>query len=254
MPIKADDGLMYFLLANMKKVVFLIFLQFAIAIPIRCLGQTVSIHFIDRVEVFVGGNITYPNSRDWAEFTFNSTDGQTVYSSKAKTGYLIGGGVSHSMSKHFEIQGRFSFEKRTYDESYQTFDGSGDPYGLSETNQGNNYLTLTITPAFYLLKIKGLYIFSGISYYYLTKSLAYGETYINGQFIGSAFINTIDGFEKHIIDAVVGVGYYFPLSKQFNALIRVQSNYGLTSTISENNYTINVNSLSAALSIQFNYD
>jgi hypothetical protein len=207
--------------------------------------------FIDKVEVFGGVALNIPNDKGWGNFIFSSSNGQTIYESKEKTGYILGISLIRSMMKRFEIQGRFSLEQRKYFESYITLDFDGDPYSESISDQKNSYLNFSLVPTYFLLKPNRLHIFSGLSYSYLTKSLAYGETYVNGEYVGSVSIDTIDGFEKHVFDALAGVGYVFPLRDKFNCVIRIQGNYGLSNSIMQNYYKLSVNSLSLTLAFQY---
>ncbi|MBL7846033.1 MAG: outer membrane beta-barrel protein [Cyclobacteriaceae bacterium] len=207
--------------------------------------------FIDKVEAFGGVALDFPNDKGWDTFISNSSNGKTIYESKEKTGYIIGIILIHSLKKRFEIQGRFSLEQRKYFESYVTLDSYGQPYSKSIADQKNNYITFSLVPTYFLLKSNRLHLFSGLSYSYLTKSLAFGETYVNGQYVGSACIDTIDGFEKQVVDALAGVGYFFSLSEKFSCVIRIQGNYGLSNSIMQNNYRLTVNSLSLALAIRY---
>jgi len=224
---------------------------FAFGQPSETLESPKPKGFINKVEVFGGAAINFPNVNGWDCFIFNSTNGQQIYESKEKTGHILGISLIHSVTERFDIQGRFSLDQRKYFETDVTFDSNGQPYAKATTDHRNDYITFSLVPTYFFLKPNRLHIFSGLSYLHLTKSLAFGTTYVNGQYVGSASINTIDGFEKHVVDALVGVGYFFPLRLKIDCVIRFQGNYGLSNLISQNKYSVTANSLSLALAIRY---
>ena len=207
---------------------------------------------VHRIEAFAGTGLNFPNNKGWDDYIMNSSNGHTTYKSERKSGYILGVGIAHSAKKYLEIQGRFSLERKEYLERYTTSDNNGDLYSKTSTDQKNDYLAFSLIPNFFFLESSRLHLFAGLSYLYLTKSVAFGDNYINGQYTGSASVNTIDGFERHIVEALVGVGYLVPVRDKFGCIIRVQGNYGISNSIKQNDYKLSINSLSMALAIQYN--
>lgn len=206
---------------------------------------------IDKIEVFAAPCLYFPNDHGWSDYVYNGSQGQTIYKAEKKKGYFFGVNIIHSIGKQFELQGRFAFEKRGYYENYVSLDNTGNPYSESEIEQKNNYLTFSLVPAINLLKQNRLQVFTGFTYGFLTKSIAFGKNYTNGQYIGSASINTIDGFKRHVVDALIGVGYFFPFNRNFDGIVRVQGNYGLSYTANQNDQSISINSISFSLAIRY---
>lgn len=206
---------------------------------------------ISTVEFFGGLALNIPNDKGWDDLTYNGSNGRASYESTARSGHTFGITLIHSITERFELQGRASVEHRKYFESLIGYDYNGAIYSESNGVQKNKYLNCSIAPTYFLSKRHGLHLFSGITYLYLTKSLAIGELYINGQYVGGSHLNTIDGFERIVIDAIAGVGYLFSLSNTFSGAIRIQGNYGLSNSMAENQKNMSINSLSLSLAIRY---
>jgi hypothetical protein len=233
----------------MKKVFFLI----AILAQLDADAQTENStrkRFIDKVEAFGGLNSNFPDDHGWSDFVFSSSNGKTIDKLKNKQGYFIGLSLIHSVGKRFELQGKFALEKKEYSRSVVTLDLNGSVYGESLSDQKSDYLTFSVVPAYFLSKSHKLHLFSGFSYAYINKSLVMGNSYIQGKYIGGAAINTIDG-EKNVIDALVGIGYLFPLYQHFTGAVRVQGNYGLSYTSSQNKQSTSINSIAFSLVLRY---
>jgi hypothetical protein len=207
--------------------------------------------FIGKVEVFGSVAQSFPNDKSWGDFLFKSTNGQTIYESKGRMGYTLGISLIHSIVKKFEVQSKFSFDRKKYFERYMTLDNQGNPYSESVSDQMNNYISFSLVPTYFFAKPERLHLFAGLSYSCLTNSLEFGKNYINGQYVGSASINTINGFEKYVLDALGGIGYLLPLNGKVEWAVRIQGNYGLSNWDMQNNYKLRVNSLSLSLIIRY---
>lgn len=207
--------------------------------------------FLDKVELIGGLGINLPNSKDWSQYIYDTSNGQATYNTKSKIGHLFGISLIHSLRPKIEFQLKLAYETRNYSEIYSTYDINGILYSESLIYQDNNYITISFTPTFFPINDHSLHFFSGLSYSYLVSSIATGENYVNNQYVGGASINTKDGFESGLIDAVAGFGYLIPLSSKIQGIIRIQGNYGLTKTIDQNNLYLKVNSFFVSLGIRY---
>lgn len=233
--------ILFFLLVNASLIQAQSFEEERFSVPKR---------FIDKIEIFGGPSINFPDDHGWSEFIFKVSDGRTIEKFESKEGYFVGFGLGHSLGRRFEIQGKFAAERRAYSKTLITLDFNGDIYGESNDEQKSNYLTLAVVPTYFLSGSHKLHIFSGFSYAYITKSLVVGTNYIQGQYVGGASVNTIDG-EKNVMDALIGVGYLFPLKRKVGGAIRIQGNHGLSYTSNQNNQKTSINSISLSLSIRY---
>jgi hypothetical protein len=207
--------------------------------------------FIDKVEIYGALTLNLPDDHGWSDYIYEGSEGRTIDNFHAERGYFYGLGLIHSLSKRFELQGRFASERRKYSESLKTLDFNGDVYAESQSQQQNDYVTFSIVPTYFTSRAKKVHLFSGFSYAYLTKSLQVGSNYVQGKYIGSASINTIDGSERHLVDVLLGAGYVFDVNKNIAVVARAQANCGVSYTANQNEQQISVNSLSFTLAIQY---
>jgi len=206
---------------------------------------------IDKVEAFGGMALNFPNDHGWAEYVFKASDGRTIENANSEMGYFAGIGLVHSMNKRIELKVEFLFEKRLYSTSIDYLDLNGSTTSETERDQRNRYLGISLIPIYFMSDLKRLHFFVGCSYKYLTGSTAYAIYSSAGQPAGGALVNTIDGFEKHVVDALAGGGYLFPVSDEFSGCIRIQGNYGLSYTLNQNNQSLSINSVSLSLAIRY---
>ncbi len=206
--------------------------------------------FIDKVEVSGGPCLYIPNDHGWAEFVFKGSDGRTIYKANSEIGYQMGLSIVHSINSRFEIQGKFSFSKTRYSENREYLDFNDNVTARSKTDQKNNYLVLSLVPTYFLFKNK-LHVFSGFSYAFLSHSMAYDTDFSAGQSIVQPSINTIDGFRKQVVNALMGIGYCHPISRRIEGTFRIQGEYGLSYTSSQNKQSMTIHNISLSLGIRY---
>jgi len=199
--------------------------------------------FINKIEIFAGPGLSFIDDNGWSDFIYALSDQRTIYSYHPKTGSIIGLSLIHSIKQRFELQGKFSFEKRRYDEKIMTFDTNGSLYYESLTTQKNDYLVGSLVGSYSLSKSNRFHFFLGGSVCYLKKSIT--------TIIGSGAINTIDGFEKYTFDAVAGITYLKPLNDRLTAFLRLQGNYVLGYSLDLINGQLDINSISVTLGLQY---
>lgn len=225
-----------------------------ILISIGCVAQAQSFkevkfpepkRFIDKIEGFVGPSLYIPNDHGWAEFTFSESNGRTIYKASSEMGFHTGINFVHSINNTFEVHGKFSIDKRRYSENRVYLDINGNVTSESQIDQKNDYVVVSLAPAYFLPEFNRLHFFAGVSYAFLTRSLAFDAL------SGGTRINTIDGFEKHVVDALAGIGYFFPIREKFSGAIRLQGNYGLSYTLNQNKQSISINGVSLTLAIRY---
>ena len=203
--------------------------------------------FISKVEVFGGASLWLPNDHGWADYQTKSSDHQLVSKFKSETGYQFGLGFTHVISKRFELQGKVSKVRVHYSELQRFFDVYGQPTSVSVFDQKNDQIVLSLIPSYFFSDKNRLHIFGGLSYSFLIRSMDYG-IYSTG---GHASINTINAFEKHVINALLGVGYCYPINKKIEASLRVQGEYGLSDTLNGNGERISVNGISMSMAVRY---
>jgi hypothetical protein len=203
--------------------------------------------FIDKVEVFGGPSLWIPNDHGWAEYQTKSSDHQMISKFQSEAGYQFGLGFTHVINKKFEIQGRVSKVRVHYSERETFFDVYGQLTSVWTFNQKNDQIVLSLLPSYFFSDKNRLHVFGGLSYSFLTRSVQYVSSSTGGY--GSA--KTINGFEKHVINALLGVGYSYPISKRIAANLRVQGEYGLSDTLNENKERISVNGISTSIGLRY---
>ena len=191
--------------------------------------------FIDKVEVFAGPGLSFLNDHGWSDFIYELNDQRTIYSYNPKLGSVIGVTLIHSIRQRFELQGKFAFEKRRYDEKIMNMDTNGFLDNESLTTQKNNYFAGSLVASYSLSKSNRFHFFLGGSCNLLTKSLAIAAYKTNGQPSGGASVNTIDGFEKYTFDVLAGIAYLKPLNDVLTGVLRLQGNYALSYASDQNN-------------------
>lgn len=209
------------------------------------------VKFINKIEIFAGPGLSFIDDNGWSDFIYNLSDQRTIYSYHPKTGSIIGLSLIHSFKQRFELQGKFSFEKRSYDEKIMNLDTNGSLDSESLTTQKNDYLVGSLVASYSLSKSNRFHFFLGGSAYYLKKSRAIASYTTNGQPTGGASVNTIDGFEKYTFDALAGIAYLMPLGDVLTGVLRLQGNYVLGYSAAQNNQQLSINSISMTLALRY---
>ncbi len=209
------------------------------------------LRFINKIEIFAGPGLSFLNDNGWSDFIYELSDQRTIYSYHPKTGSIIGLSLIHSIKQRFELQGKFAFEKRRYDERTLELDTNGTLTSESLIAQKNNYLVGSVVASYSLSKSNRFHFFLGGSAYYLKKSLAIASYTTNGQPSGGASVNTIDGFEKYTFDALAGIGYLMPLNDILTGVLRLQGNYALSYSSNQNKQQLSINSISMTLALRY---
>ena len=104
---------------------------------------------IDKIEILGGPTVFFPDDHGYTELIDKLSLGTLSYEISKKWGYCYGIAISHSLSKRFEISLRVMNERKGYFEGYNTYDGNGDLYGISNSEILNNYLTYSLIPTYF---------------------------------------------------------------------------------------------------------
>jgi hypothetical protein len=207
--------------------------------------------FISKVELFGGPSLWMPDDHGLAKFLLKSSDGSIIYKAKSEAGYQFGLSLIQSIGKRFEIQGKISKVRVHYSEHETNLDLNGNVFSESILDQRNDQVVLSLIPTYFISNSDRLHIFGGVSYSFLTRSLEYGSYSAGGQSTPQPSINTIDGFEKHVLNALLGIGYCHPVSKRIEANLRIQGEYGLSYTLSQNQANISINGISLSIALRY---
>jgi len=203
---------------------------------------------ISKVELFGGPSLWIPNDHGWAEFLLKLSDDQIIYKAKSETGYQFGLSLVQSISKRFEIQGKILKVRVHYSSQETNLDVHRNFSSKLEFDQRNDQIVLSLVPTYFLSDKNRLHIFGGLSYAFLTRSLEYATYSFAGP---QPALNTIDGFEKRVINALLGVGYCHPISKRIETSLRIQGEYGLSYTSSQNQQNISINGVSMSVALRY---
>lgn len=228
-----------------KKILILLLLPttYALAQDLSSAQANMPVKFINKIEIFAGPVLSFIDDNGWSDFIYDLSDQRTIYSYHPKTGSIIGLSLIHSIKQRFELQGKFSFEKRRYDEKIMNLSTNGSLDSESLTTQKNDYLVGSVVGSYSLTKSNRFHFFLGGSLCYLKKSI--------NTIIGGGAINTIDGFEKYTFDAIAGIAYLKPLNDRLTAILRLQGNYVLGYSAAQNNQQLSINSISMTLALRY---
>jgi hypothetical protein len=154
--------------------------------------------------------------------------GQSIYinSLENRLGYSFGIGVSHKLTRRFEIFARLFYEQKGFVRILDTlsFDNSFSLISVSRgwsENIRNNYLTLTILPQL-ILGNKARFNIGAGGY---VGSLISSRTEYKGQ---TSFTYISDpGFNKYDFGLTFNGGFSYPIKANLELTIQLIANYGL---------------------------
>lgn len=205
---------------------------------------------IDKVEVFVGPSLYFPDDNGWSKRIYNGSQGLTSSEFKKKFGYLAGFGITHSIGNHIEINGRLAWDRKGYLQEDLTLGDNNNVYKY-EANARNDYLTGIIAPNYFIDKMKKFYLSSGIFYSHLSKSIIKETSYLNYQITQRSTITNSPEISDYDAGVLFAIGYFMPINRQSMLGYRLQFSYGLTDIINVNGLVVNSNSLQLLIILKY---
>jgi len=180
---------------------------------------------ISSIEFLIGPSLTGVLGNEKPSSLF----GLTLYSPllEKTIGYSFGIGVSHLLSKRFQIYARLLYERKGFnrglDSSYFDSDFKLISKGrLWTESSANSYLTLSILPQFLFGNKNAFNI--GIGGY--AGSLISSKTEYQG--IGSTYSYKSDyNFRKYDFGLSFNAGFSYPIKSRLELTIQLTSNFGL---------------------------
>ena len=102
---------------------------------------------IDKVEFFGSIGFHFPNDNGWYDKINRESQGLIAGEFKKKVGYLAGLGITHSIGRKLEINGRLAWDRKGYLQENVTLDN--DNIFKYTAKAQNEYLTGILAPDFF---------------------------------------------------------------------------------------------------------
>ncbi len=184
---------------------------------------------ITSIEFLVGANLF--NIRGYNQVPAQSTGGggYFVSSLKEKISFSFGIGLTHRLGKHFELNGRLLWERKSYVDRLDSitltsnFQIESISFVRSEAPK-NDYLTVSILPQ---------YIFGNKVHFnvgaggYIGSLMSSNTEVVQASQPTYSYVST-KGFNKYDFGLSLNVGFSYPIKTNLEITIQLFTNYGLS--------------------------
>jgi hypothetical protein len=233
---------------------------------------------IDKVEVFVGPNLSFNNGNMFVEnYRGDYADNNYVTNNRhLKFGYLVGIGAHHSLTKKIGLNVRVQYEQKgTKNELNNPLNPVNDDARLIQKNDYTySYFTINPSSIFYVGRKSKWAISFGVYYSRIENVKGCIETYNTrdyqvekGKFDGRYFYRVgedggLDGFawmphqtsiEDYDWGLTTSIGYRIPFNHKHSMFIQLQDNFGLKNINKNNPYSLEENNHSLSLIVSYTF-
>jgi len=234
--------------------------------------------FIDKVEVFVGPNLSFNYGNLFIEDYRGeyANDNYVVNKRLLKPGYVVGVGAYHSFTNSIGLNIRVQYEQKgTKNELNNPLNpANDDTRQITKDEYTYSYFTINVSPTFYLDR-KNRWVISFGAYYSKIKNLRGSSKSYNtrdflvnkGSFEARYFYHLredggMDGFswnpfltsiEDYDWGLITSIGYRIPFNQKHSMLIQLQDNFGLKNINKNNPYGLEEKNHSLSIIISYTY-
>ncbi|MBS1556245.1 MAG: hypothetical protein JSU09_15095 [Bacteroidetes bacterium] len=207
--------------------------------------------FIDKVEVFVGPNLSFNYGNKFIE---NYKDEFVKNTREAKAGYIFGIGAYHPLKDWLDLNLRIFYEQKGTNSQMNT------PGLIITSKYDYRFLTVSIAPVAYVGKRKNFSI--SLGGYFSRIQNAKGEVTVLDTQSNVTFLSNFDGrqirelradgstssitfapglqsFEESEFGVVFSIGYSIKINSTHKLMVQVQDNFGLSNINKQLSVTLN---------------